>query len=164
MKRWNTSLSLTLPLQEEISTLISLSHPHLIPIIGACGDGRGLYTLTEYIPGANLHGFLHNAGLSGEKDSIVTILRFALQIAQAMTYLHSNGIVHRSLAPKNVVLDSNLSAKIRDYGLATVKDDVWTAQRAANPRFPLYHYPIMHICDVIFYFVKDTIPNTLLQN
>lgn len=55
-----------------------------------------------------------------------------------MAHLHSLGILHRSLAPKNVLLDGNLSARIRDYGLATLKDDIWTAQRASNPRFPLY--------------------------
>lgn len=149
VKRWNTSLSLTLPLQEEITTLISLSHPNLVPIIGACGDGRGLYTLTEYIPGANLHGFLHNGGLSGEKDSTVTILRIALQIAQSMAYLHSHGIAHRSLAPKNIVLDSSLTAHVRDYGLSAVKDDVWTTQRVSNPRFPLYR---MFIVRLFWYF------------
>eukprot|EP00026_Physarum_polycephalum_P001028 Phypoly_transcript_01029.p1 GENE.Phypoly_transcript_01029~~Phypoly_transcript_01029.p1 ORF type:complete len:1091 (-),score=182.35 Phypoly_transcript_01029:398-3670(-) len=138
VKRWNTSLTLTFPLQEEISTHVALSHPNLVPVLGACGDGRGLYTLTEYVPGANLHGFMHNGGLSGEKDSTVTIIRIALQIAQAMAYLHSNGIMHRSLAPKNVLLDNTLTARVRDYGLASVKDDVWSIQRASNPRFPLY--------------------------
>lgn len=74
----------------------------------------------------------------GEKDSTVTIIRIALQIAQAMAHLHSHGIAHRSLAPKNVLLDNTITARIRDYGLSALKDDVWTTQRATNPRFPLY--------------------------
>jgi serine/threonine protein kinase len=55
-----------------------------------------------------------------------------------MAYLHSHGIMHRSLAPKNVLLDNTLTARVRDYGLAAVKDDIWSTQRASNPRFPLY--------------------------
>ena len=121
-----------------------------MPILGACGDGRGLYTISEYIPGANMHGFLHNGGLSGEKDSTVTIVRIALQIAQAMAHLHAHGITHRSLAPKNVLLDNTLTARVRDYGFASVKDDVWTTQRAANPRFPLYPSPILLLDEYFF--------------
>lgn len=156
VKRWNTSLTLTFPLQEEITTLVSLSHPNLVPVLGACGDGRGLYTISEYVPGANLHGFLHNGGLSGEKDSTVTIIRIALQIAQAMAFLHSHGIMHRSLAPKNVLLDNTLTPRVRDYGLASLKDDIWTTQRASNPRFPLYPSIPLYLCPCCLNSLLDT--------
>lgn len=47
MKRWNTGLAMSPPLLEELTTLVQIHHPHLIPVIGACGDGRGIYTITE---------------------------------------------------------------------------------------------------------------------
>ncbi len=80
VKKWNTTLPLSPPLLEEIATLIEVQHTHLVPLITASSDGRSIYTLTEYVNGANLHGFLRNGGLSGEKDSAVTILRIAREV------------------------------------------------------------------------------------
>jgi serine/threonine protein kinase len=53
----------------------------------------------------------------GDKD----VLRWARQVAEAMSYLHANGVVHRTLKTKNIIVDRQGNIKVKDYGLAPVK-------------------------------------------
>jgi serine/threonine protein kinase len=47
----------------------------------------------------------------------------ALQVAEGMQFLHSNGIVHCDLKTKNILIDENLTATIADFGLAGIMKD-----------------------------------------
>lgn len=49
-----------------------------------------------------------------------TVLKMAKDIAAGMGHLHAEGIVHRDLATRNLLLDENMNVKITDFGMSRV--------------------------------------------
>lgn len=68
----------------------------------------------EYVNGANLKDMihLHRERLKGHKVDIIR------QMAQGLNYIHSQGIIHRDICPKNILVSENKDIKIIDFGLA----------------------------------------------
>jgi eukaryotic-like serine/threonine-protein kinase len=105
----------------------ALSHQHIVRIFDvALLDGQ-LYMVMEYIDGGTLRKLL-NAQLSKncflDLREIVTITR---QVAQALHYAHTQGIIHRDVKPDNVLLRAissdctspeGIHALLTDFGLA----------------------------------------------
>ncbi|KYQ92022.1 armadillo repeat-containing protein [Tieghemostelium lacteum] len=103
----------------EIEQLIAIKHPNIIPLVGASFDQHFL-TFSEYITANNLDLVLRNLD---EQTELQTIVRLGEEIAAAMAFLHSFNIVHRSLHPKNILLNSDLKVSIKDYGFTSLKDE-----------------------------------------
>ncbi|KAL7669147.1 hypothetical protein ACOME3_009813 [Neoechinorhynchus agilis] len=78
--------------------------------------------LLEYMPGGNLHEYLMSRGRA--VISTEDLLRFLLNICEGMTYLESISIAHCDIAANNVLLTSDLTAKLSDFGLAARFDQV----------------------------------------
>lgn len=76
----------------------------------------------------SLKAFIENKTF--EIDKIQT-LSIAKQISNAILHLHSNNILHRSLHPKNIIIDSSSTVKIKDYGYPHVKDAIYRLSYSA---------------------------------
>lgn len=70
----------------------------------------------EYLEGKDLRSHLQEK-TQFEEFNIVNIL---IQITNALTYLHSNHIVHRDIKPDNIFVCNDNVVKIIDFGLATI--------------------------------------------
>ncbi|KAF2074022.1 hypothetical protein CYY_004673 [Polysphondylium violaceum] len=103
----------------EIEHLMTVKHPNLLPLVGASFDNN-FTTFTEYVTGNNLDLVIKNLD---EKNELQLIVRLAEEIASAMAFLHSLNIVHRSLHPKNILLNSDLKVYIKDFGFTLFKDE-----------------------------------------
>ena len=94
----------------------TLSHPNIVTIYDA-GDEQDLaYIAMEYLEGENLEPYTR-------KDNLLPMLKvvdFAIDIADALAYAHSNGIVHRDIKPANIMLVENDMVKITDFGIARI--------------------------------------------
>ena len=71
--------------------------------------------MLEYVSGGLLYNLIDKASGFGEEGARY----FMAQILDAMSYLHSKGVVHRDLKPENILLDNMLNIKVADFGLAT---------------------------------------------
>jgi len=100
----------------EATTLYQLSHENVIAIKGAYRfasfDGVHMLILTEYCGGGNLNERLRHRS-SEEQNSL-----WMTQMADALSYLHDKGVVHRDLKPDNVLLTAEEEVKLADFGLA----------------------------------------------
>jgi len=101
----------------EILTLCK-NCPQIIGIIEMfyedIGNKRHIYFKTLRM-GCNLHQIL-------KSDQVLTndhIIRFFRQIVEAVKYLHSIGIVHRDLKPSNILVNSDCTTKLCDFGAST---------------------------------------------
>jgi serine/threonine protein kinase len=57
-------------------------------------------------------------------EGFKVILQIALDAAQGLFYLHSEGIIHRDIAARNILVTENLRGKVNDFGLARSTEDV----------------------------------------
>jgi serine/threonine protein kinase len=100
-------------LRREAQHASQLNHPHICTIheVGAA-DGQS-YIVMEYVDGERLSDIIPTTGLPVE-----TVLRYGIQIADALAHAHRNGVTHRDLKSANIAVTSEGRAKVLDFGLA----------------------------------------------
>ncbi|XP_051148759.1 integrin-linked protein kinase 1-like [Andrographis paniculata] len=104
--------------RHEVNLLVKLRHPNIVQFLGAVTEKKPLMLITEYLRGGDLHQHLKGKGALNP----LTAIKFAMDIARGMAYLHTepNVIIHRDLKPRNVLL-VNANAdhlKVGDFGLS----------------------------------------------
>eukprot|EP01125_Pyxidicula_operculata_P011719 TRINITY_DN383_c0_g1_i6.p1 TRINITY_DN383_c0_g1~~TRINITY_DN383_c0_g1_i6.p1 ORF type:complete len:367 (-),score=44.76 TRINITY_DN383_c0_g1_i6:1315-2391(-) len=104
-------------LEREISLLKLLRHPHIITFLGIIDTpgSQDIKIVTEFMENGDLRNYLKNKDKSIPWDARI---RMSRDIASAMAYLHSHGIIFRDLKGRNLLLDKYLRVKICDFGLA----------------------------------------------
>ncbi len=102
-----------------------LSHPGIVTIFdaGEETDTHEPYLVMEYIAGEPLSKIM-----SGEdrKLPLPVALQFAQEIAEALDYAHSQGVIHRDIKPANILITQEGHAKIADFGVARLNQELIT--------------------------------------
>jgi eukaryotic-like serine/threonine-protein kinase len=98
--------------EREAKTISSLNHPHIC-VLHDVGSQDGIdYLVMELLEGETLAKRLEKGALPLEQ-----VLKFGMQIADALDKAHRSGVVHRDLKPGNIMLTPT-GAKLLDFGLA----------------------------------------------
>ena len=99
--------------RREIEIAARLQHPHILPVLTAGVNGSLLYFVMPYVQGESLR---HR--LARERQlPIADAVRLLREIADALAYAHTNGVVHRDVKPENILLESG-HAVLADFGVA----------------------------------------------
>ena len=101
---------------QEARAASSLNHPNIITIHDIVATDSGDCIVMEFVRGQTLGDML-----SAGKIPIVDSLKYAIQIADALSAAHGIGIVHRDLKPANVMVTPEGLAKVLDFGLAKLE-------------------------------------------
>ena len=103
--------------KREIQTAARLQHPHIVPLLSA-GETHGLpfYTM-PFVKGDSLRARLSRGGELSVNEA-VHILR---DVAAALAYAHSEGVVHRDIKPDNVIVSGGV-AVVTDFGVSKAVD------------------------------------------
>ncbi|XBI95380.1 hypothetical protein VPH35_031864 [Triticum aestivum] len=111
----------------ECTALRRVKHRNLINIITCCSsidpNGNDFRALVfEFMPNFSLDRWLHpTTDEQWHKLSIVQLLNIAVDVADALDYLHNNSrpsVIHCDLKPSNILLGSDWTAKVADFGLS----------------------------------------------
>ena len=106
--------------QQECSFLSTVRHPNIVQYLGSYQDpDTRLPVLLMELMDDSLTRFLER---SQEPLPYHTQVNLCHDIALALSYLHSNGIIHRDLSSNNVLLIAGSRAKVTDFGMAKVFD------------------------------------------
>jgi serine/threonine protein kinase len=98
--------------EREARTISSLNHPNICALYDVGNQDGVEYLVLEYVEGETLEKRLEKGPLPTK-----TLLRHAIEIAEAMENAHRRGVVHRDLKPANIMLTKS-GAKLLDFGLA----------------------------------------------
>ena len=95
--------------------LVGRTHPNLAEVYDVIEDETAPAVLLEYVPGRSLDEILGD-----EPPKYEAVRRMALDICDGLIALHSMEIVHKDLKPENVIITPEGTARLIDYGIATV--------------------------------------------
>ncbi|MBX3173416.1 MAG: protein kinase [Gemmatimonadaceae bacterium] len=98
---------------QEITTTANLRHPHILPLFDSGEAGGSLFYVMPFVEGETLRDRLTRVGALPTDEA----LRIADEVADALHYAHSRGVVHRDIKPENILLE-NGHAVVADFGIA----------------------------------------------
>ncbi|CAJ1951989.1 unnamed protein product [Sphenostylis stenocarpa] len=101
----------------ETSILNDLPHKNIVSIYGYASHNEQSLLVHEYISNGNLAAHLKSED-GNSTQSWLTRLDVAIDIANAVDYLHYYGIIHRNVKSSNILLDVNFSAKLANLHLS----------------------------------------------
>src|SRR5437667_6453233 len=114
--------------QREILVTARLQHPHIVPVFTA-GETSGLpYYTMPFVEGESLRVRLLRTGAM----PILVAVSILRDVARALEFAHSRGVVHRDIKPDNILLTDNTAA-VADFGIAKAL----IASRAATGAAPM---------------------------
>ncbi|MFV1969165.1 MAG: serine/threonine-protein kinase, partial [Pirellulaceae bacterium] len=116
----------------EARTVVRLEHPNVVPVydVGST-DEFPCYIVSKYVEGDNLTACIRNSGLPQlETAELVATL------ADALHFAHKRGVVHRDIKPGNILIGTDGSPFIVDFGLALREQDLGQGHRhAGTPQY-----------------------------
>src|SRR4051795_6331308 len=98
--------------EREIQVQARLHHPNIVALYNAVRDENRIALIMEFVLGESLQRLLETGPLPVE-----TAVEFAGQILRALSYAHANGVIHRDVAPANIIVTPERVAKLMDFGL-----------------------------------------------
>nr|CAI5832664.1 unnamed protein product [Callosobruchus analis] len=98
----------------ETAILKKLRHPHITRLYQLMETNQTIYMVTEYASKGEIFDYLVAKGRMSEPEA----KRIFSQIVSAVSYCHTQGVVHRDLKAENLLLDHNLNIKLADFGFS----------------------------------------------
>ncbi len=124
--------------EREIKSVASLSHPHIVTLYDIAAHEGVPLAVMEFVAGKTLREIATN------QVSIRMLLKIASDVASGLQAAHECGVMHRDIKPDNIIVASNGTAKVLDFGLARPEEpsavqSLTTAHQA--PGTPPYMSP-----------------------
>ncbi|KAJ2158412.1 spindle assembly checkpoint kinase [Coemansia sp. RSA 552] len=99
-------------LKREVEIQTRLRHPHILRLYGYFYDEKRIYLILEYATRGEMYKLLQKQGSFSEPVAA----KYIAQMASALEYLHSKGVIHRDIKPENLLLNTDGDLKIADFG------------------------------------------------
>ncbi|QIX27320.1 serine/threonine protein kinase [Nocardioides sp. JQ2195] len=114
-----------------------LNHEHVVAVYDLVREGDAHWLVMEYVPSVNLGELIRRDGPLTPDDAA----RVVGQAATAVAAAHEAGIVHRDIKPSNLLVASDRTVKLSDFGIARTGDDPTLTQTGMVTGSPGYLSP-----------------------
>jgi len=113
-----------------------LNHANIVQAFDVGEAGGYHYFVMEYVEGHTLYDELADGKVFSEPEA----LRVIIQVARALEHAHSQGLIHRDVKPKNIMITKDGTVKLADMGLARAAADVEAAAAEAGKAYGTPYY------------------------
>jgi eukaryotic-like serine/threonine-protein kinase len=96
----------------------TLSHPNIVTLFDIGEEGGVPYLAMEFVEGETIASMLEK-GMRFAPEKVIGLIS---QIASAVDYAHSRGVIHRDIKPSNLILYESDRVKVTDFGIAKLVD------------------------------------------
>ncbi len=100
--------------QREARAAAGLNHPNMVQVYDYGTENGAPYIVMEFVRGKTMRDLLRTQGRPTPQRAAEVIA----DVAGALQYAHENGIVHRDVKPANIMIDSEGTVKVTDFGIA----------------------------------------------
>lgn len=100
--------------KNESKAIAVLSHPNIVKVYDVSFGDLIQYIVMEYIEGITLKRYIESHGRVGWKDTVSIVM----QILKALQHAHDKGIIHRDVKPQNIMIATDGTIKVTDFGIA----------------------------------------------
>ncbi|MBO5214281.1 MAG: Stk1 family PASTA domain-containing Ser/Thr kinase [Clostridia bacterium] len=100
----------------ESRAIALMSHPNIVNVCDVNFEGRLQYIVMEYVDGVTLKDRMDQKRTLSPEETI----HYLRQILSALSHAHERGVVHHDIKPENILLLSDATVKVTDFGIATV--------------------------------------------
>ncbi|PAP75741.1 serine/threonine-protein kinase [Rubrivirga marina] len=109
----------------EARAMARVASPHIVRVMALRETEHGLFIVMEYVDGGSLHDRMANGPMPWE-----TLWPLLRQMLLGLEAAHTVGVVHRDIKPRNVLLTTDDTVKLTDFGLARLSDTDATRTQA----------------------------------
>src|ERR687893_806425 len=124
-----------------------LRHPNIVETLEVIPGNLEVYLVTEFVHGVPLDVAARHYSL----DEVVEVL---VQVLEALSYAHSQGVIHRDIKPQNVLVNGRGRAKLTDFGVA---------YRAGDTRLTQIGYAVGATARALLAHQPEQLPPRLLE-
>jgi len=123
--------------RREARVAANLTHPNIVTIYEV-GEDQGLqFIAMQYLPGRDLRRILQDEGTL----PLARVATIVTQVAAALDYAHTRGLVHRDVKPSNIIVDDEGHATLTDFGLVRAVEGTGLTTTGAVLGTPEYMSP-----------------------
>ena len=122
--------------KNEASALANLQHPNIIALYDYYENEDGLFLIMEYVEGKELSDYISE--VSGPMNDEEATFVFK-QVLDAFDYAHSKGVVHRDIKPSNILITSDKTVKVMDFGIAKILDNQKSLTKTGTQMGTVYY-------------------------
>lgn len=133
---------------DEARLAASIHHPHVVPILEVGTSAAGYYVVMEYVEGDTMAGLMAREASHGRKLPPQVALRIGLDTLSGLHAAHDLrdednnlvNLVHRDVSPQNILVGTDGSARITDFGVAKASSRL-TSTREGTLKGKLAYMP-----------------------
>jgi hypothetical protein len=123
--------------RREARALAKLTHPNIVQVYDLSEQDGHIWMALEFVDGGTLEDLLEREGTLAPEQAASIIS----QAAAGLELAHSRGIYHRDIKPSNILITSDRTAKISDFGIAKLARSTALTQDGATLGSPAYMSP-----------------------
>ncbi|MCH7908792.1 MAG: serine/threonine protein kinase, partial [Candidatus Hydrogenedentes bacterium] len=100
--------------RREAKAAAALNHPNIVTLFSTGEQDGKYYIAMEFVDGMTLSQLVRSEGAL----DIKRVVRYIIQVADALDEAHAKGVIHRDIKPQNLLIDPRDQIKVTDFGLA----------------------------------------------
>jgi serine/threonine protein kinase len=104
---------------EEARTLAKLEHPNIVHLINFAEDAGRLCLVMQYAEGETFEELIDRVEQVPPDEAV----RISIQTLEGLSHAHANSVVHRDIKPSNIIVRTDGSVKVTDFGIAKITRD-----------------------------------------